>query len=338
MAADGEQQQPTLEMVGALAGVSRATVSRVVNGSAKVAPGAVAAVEAAIAQLDYVPNRAARSLAGRRTNALALVMPEQTERVFADPFFASLIQGAMAHLATTEHTLTLLISSPAQAEKTRRFLLGGNVDGVLVVSHHSGDATFSGLRDRLPVVFAGRPLREDDRDAPTVDVDNVGAARVATEHLIARGRTRIATVAGRQDMPAGIDRLRGFQEAMTAAGLDPTLVEVGDFSPASGADAMRALLARGEPIDGVFAASDRMAAGVYTALRERGLRVPEDVGVVGFDDDYLAESAVPPLTTVRQPNQEFGRAMAEVLLRLVAGEAVDPLTLVPTTLVVRQSS
>ncbi|WP_086518546.1 LacI family DNA-binding transcriptional regulator [Clavibacter michiganensis] len=325
-------------MVGALAGVSRATVSRVVNGSAKVAPGAVAAVEAAIAQLDYVPNRAARSLAGRRTNALALVMPEQTERVFADPFFASLIQGAMAHLATTEHTLTLLISSPAQAEKTRRFLLGGNVDGVLVVSHHSGDATFSGLRDRLPVVFAGRPLREDDRDAPTVDVDNVGAARVATEHLIARGRTRIATVAGRQDMPAGIDRLRGFQEAMTAAGLDPTLVEVGDFSPASGADAMRALLARGEPIDGVFAASDRMAAGVYTALRERGLRVPEDVGVVGFDDDYLAESAVPPLTTVRQPNQEFGRAMAEVLLRLVAGEAVDPLTLVPTTLVVRQSS
>ena len=337
MVADAEQQ-PTLEMVGALAGVSRATVSRVVNGSGKVAPGAVAAVEAAIAQLDYVPNRAARSLAGRRTNALALVMPEQTARVFADPFFASLIQGAMAHLAATDHTLTLLISSPAQAEKTRRFLLGGNVDGVLVVSHHSGDATFSGLRDRLPVVFAGRPLREDDRDAPTVDVDNVGAARVATEHLIARGRTRIATVAGRQDMPAGIDRLRGFQEAMTAAGLDPTLVEVGDFSPASGADAMRALLARGEPIDGVFAASDRMAAGVYTALRERGLRVPEDVGVVGFDDDYLAESAVPPLTTVRQPNQEFGRAMAEVLLRLVAGEAADPLTLVPTTLVVRQSS
>jgi len=338
MAARAEQDPPTLEMVGALAGVSRATVSRVVNGSGKVAPEALAAVEAAIAQLDYVPNRAARSLAGRRTNALALVMPEQTARVFADPFFAALIQGAMTHLAATEYTLTLLISSPAQAAKTRRFLLGGNVDGVLVVSHHSGDATFSGLRDRLPVVFAGRPLREDDRDAPTVDVDNAGAARTATEHLIGRGRTRIASVAGRQDMPAGIDRLRGFREAMTAAGLDPSLVEVGDFSPASGAEAMRALLARGEPIDAVFAASDRMAAGVCAELREHGLRVPEDVAVVGFDDDYLAESAVPPLTTVRQPAHELGRRMAEVLVRLVAGEAVDPLTLLPTTLVVRQSA
>jgi DNA-binding LacI/PurR family transcriptional regulator len=338
VAANAEQHSPTLEMVGALAGVSRATVSRVVNGSGRVAPDVVAAVNSAIAQLNYVPNRAARSLAGHRTNALALVMPEQTARVFADPFFASLIQGAMTYLAATEYTLTLLISSPAQAEKTRRFLLGGNVDGVLVVSHHSGDATFSGLRDRLPVVFAGRPLRQDDREAPTVDVDNVGAARAATEHLIARGRTRIGSVAGRQDMPAGIDRLRGFREAMAAAGLDPTLVAVGDFSPASGSDAMRTLLARGEPIDGVFAASDQMAAGVYAELREHGLRVPEDVAVVGFDDDYFAKSAVPALTTVRQPNQEFGQKMAEVLVRLVAGEDVDPMTLMPTTLVVRQSS
>jgi DNA-binding LacI/PurR family transcriptional regulator len=139
-------------------------------------------------------------------------------------------------------------------------------------------------------------------------------------------------------MPAGIDRLRGFREAMTAAGLDPALVAVGDFSPASGAEAMRELLARGEPIDAVFAASDLIAAGVYAELREHGLRVPEDVAVVGFDDDHLAESAVPPLTTVRQPSHELGRTMAEVLVRLVAGEAVDPLTLLPTTLVVRRSS
>ena len=137
---------PTLEMVAALAGVSRATVSRVVNGSLTVTPDIVEAVNRAIAELNYVPNRAARMLASRRTQAIALIVPESSAKVFADPFFAQLVQGVALHLADTEYTLTMLIESETNSEKTRRYLLGGNVDGALVVSHHTGDHSYAQAR------------------------------------------------------------------------------------------------------------------------------------------------------------------------------------------------
>ena len=329
---------PTLEMVAARAGVSRATVSRVVNGSPKVSPDVAAAVHQAIAALNSVPNRAARSLASRRTQAIALVVPESTARVFNDPFFATLVQGVGLALADTEYTLSMLIESEKAVDKTRRYLLGGNVDGALVVSHHTGDHSYANVSRTLPVVFGGRPLDATESVNYTVDVDNAHGAELAARHLIERGRTHLATIAGPQDMPPGVDRLRGFTTAVRAAGLPADAIEYGDFSPAAGAIAMRRLLEKHPDLDAVFAANDQMAMGAYSAIAEAGRVVGEDISVVGFDDDRYAATAVPPLTTVHQPSLEMGAEMARTLVRLIDGEEVPPTTTLPTSLVVRQST
>jgi LacI family transcriptional regulator len=329
---------PTLEMVAAEAGVSRATVSRVVNGSPKVTAEVTAIVNDAIARLNYVPNRVARSLASRRTDVIALIVPESTSTVFADPFFAPVVRGVARTLSDTDFTLNLLIASEARPQKTRRYLLGGNVDGALVVSHHAEDHSYVGLGSQLPIVFGGRPINPDTFDSYFVDVDNVHSARTATEHLIGLGRRHIATIAGRQDMPAGIDRLTGWRESIEAAGGDPALIEIGDFSQSSGADAMERLLARGTPIDGVFVANDQMAAGAIQVLHARGLAVPGDVAVVGYDDDTFASTLTPPLTTIHQPSADLGATMADLLVRLIAGEQVERRTIIPTRLIRRASA
>jgi LacI family transcriptional regulator len=331
---------PTLEMVAARAGVSRATASRVVNGSPRVTPDVAQAVRAAIEELNYVPNRAARSLASRHTQVIALVIPESTAMVFADPFFASIVQGVAMSLASTEYTLNMMIAVESKPDKTRRYLMGGNVDGALIVSHHSGDHSYAHLEKSLPVVFAGRPLLPDEHGGSYfVGVDDIAGERGAIEHLISRGRRSIAVIAGPQDMPPGLDRLEGWRQAVHGYGLDnAALIEYGDFTPTSGADAMRRLLSRGIPIDAVVAANDQMAVGAYTAIRERGLRIPDDIAVVGFDDNYFGLTATPPLTTVHQPSVELGTAMAEVLVKLIEGEPVEQITILPTSLIVRESS
>lgn len=335
--AGASRGMPTLEMVAELAGVSRATVSRVVNDSPKVTPENARSVQAAIAELNYVPNRAARSLVNRRTQAIALVVPESTAKVFADPFFASVVQGIALFLAETDYTLNMLIASEGRPEKTRRYLLGGNVDGAIVVSHHSGDHSYAHLGQALPIVFGGRPLAEENGSF-YVDVDNVAGAITATEHLLSLGRRHLATIAGPQDMPPGVDRLAGWRQALARAAIDDTLIEFGDFSPASGAAAMRRLLDRGVPIDALFAANDQMAAGAFSVLHERGLRIPGDVAVVGFDDDYFGATATPALTTVHQPAAGLGAMMAEVLVKIIEGVPVRRVTSLPTTLVVRDSA
>jgi DNA-binding LacI/PurR family transcriptional regulator len=331
---------PTLEMVAARAGVSRSTASRVVNGSPRVTADVTQAVQLAIEELNYVPNRAARSLASRRTQVIALVIPESTAMVFADPFFASIVQGVAMFLANTEYTLNMMIAVESKPDKTRRYLMGGNVDGALIVSHHSGDHSYAHLERSLPVVFAGRPLQGDDQGGSYfVGVDDIAGERGAIDHLIERGRKSIAVIAGPQDMPPGLDRLEGWRQAGRRYGMENTdLVEYGDFTPESGAEAMRKLLARGIPIDAVVAANDQMAVGAYTAIRERGLTVPDDIAVVGFDDNYFGLTATPPLTTVHQPSVELGTTMAEVLVKLIQHEPVDRVTILPTSLIVRQSS
>ncbi|NNC12806.1 LacI family DNA-binding transcriptional regulator [Planctomonas sp. JC2975] len=331
-------QAPTLEMVAARAGVSRATVSRVVNGSPKVKPELIDAVNVAIAELNYVPNRAARSLASRRTDSIALVIPESTSRVFTDPFFAAIIQGVAMHLTNTDYTLGIVVASEANPDKTRRYLTGGNIDGALVVSHHSGDHSYARLGRTVPVVFGGRPLHNDDNDSYYVDVDNIEGSLIAARHLVDRGRRHIATIAGPADMPAGFDRELGWRRAMSEANLDPSLIEWGDFSPASGAMAMRRLLARRTPIDAVFAANDQMALGAYTAIAEAGLSIPGDIAVVGYDDDALGSAASPAITTMHQSSTELGAAMADKLVAMIEGKPVEHATILETRLIVRGSS
>ncbi|WP_445818952.1 LacI family DNA-binding transcriptional regulator [Arthrobacter sp. G119Y2] len=324
-------------MVAALAGVSRATVSRVVNGAPSVDPHLARSVEQAVRTLNYVPNRAARTLASRRTYTVTLLVPESTSKVFADPFFATVVEGVARYLNTTDYMLNMVTSSEANPEKTRRYLLGGNVDGVLVVSHHSGDHSWAHLNGSLPLVFAGRPLM-GVADSYFVEVDNEEGAFDATTRLIEDGRRHIATIAGPQDMPPGVDRLAGWRSSLRAAGLDDALVETGDFTVTSGAAAMRRLLDRGKPLDGLFAANDQMAAGAYSVIKERGLRIPEDIAVVGFDDDYYATSLSPALTTIHHPIAALGEKMAELLVELIEGRPAERVHRLPTSLVVRESA
>ena len=337
MSTESPSSAPTLEAVAARAGVSRSTVSRVVNSSPKVTAEVIEAVNAAILELGYVPNRAARSLASRRTFTIALVIPENTAKFFADPYFASVVQGAATYLSTTDYTMTLLIASEADPDKTRHYLQGGNVDGAMILSHHSDDRSYVQLAETLPVVFAGRPMSTDSATNYIVDVDNVGAAVTATEYLIAHGRSRIATIAGPQNMGAGIDRVEGWERALDAAGLTRGPLEVGDFTPAGGAAATVRLLDGGAPFDGIFVASAQMATGALKVLAQRGLKVPADVAITTVDNDYYAQNSTPPLTTIDQPTVEQGAMIAEVLVRLITGAPVERVTIIPTELVERES-
>lgn len=337
MDAASPRSAATIEEVAARAGVSRSTVSRVVNGSTAVSPAALESVRRAIEELSFVPNRAARSLARRQTHAVAFVVPEDTERFFGDPFFAAIVAGVNERVVRSDYVLNVIIASGDPDDKATSYLRSGSVDGAIVASHHTSDAFVARIAAVLPVVYGGRPLRPTPGDR-YVDVDNVGGAERATEHLIGRGCRRLATITGPQSMVAGVDRLDGFDRALTAAGLTACAVEEGDFTEAGGAAAMRRVLARGDAPDGVFVASDLMARGALGVLRGAGLSVPGDVAIVGFDDSTVATSVTPALTTVRQPSREQGSRMAEVLLAMLAGETVPPATVLPTELIVRASA
>jgi DNA-binding LacI/PurR family transcriptional regulator len=338
--------RPTLDEVAARAGVGRGTVSRVVNGSPQVSPRARARVEEAIAELGYVPNRAARALVTQRTDSVALVVSESEERLFGEPFFAGIVRGISSGLADTTLQLWLAMAqSPAERERVEHHLTAQHLDGVLLLSLHDADPLPTLLEERgLPTVLGGRParmLQPGAKPAYFVDVDNAGGARQAVEYLLHRGRRQVGTIAGPQDMAVGVTRLAGYREAVAecAEAVAGDLIEYGDFSEASGAAAMRRLLERRPDLDAVFVASDLMAAGAIRALRERGRRIPDDVAVVGFEDSPIARQTEPPLTTVHQPVEQMGREMARLLVaRINKSEPLDQTyVLLDTHMVPRQS-
>ncbi|MFF7187821.1 LacI family DNA-binding transcriptional regulator [Streptomyces sp. NPDC008222] len=345
--------RPTLEAVAARAGVSRATVSRVVNGGDGVRKPLVERVRRAVEELGYVPNQAARSLVTKRHDAIAVVIAEPETRVFADPFFALQLRGISKELTAHDSQLVLLLTEGrADHARVGRYLAGGHVDGALVFSLHLEDPLPELVRHAgVPTVFGGRPGWGDGTGgAVYVDSDNRGGAREAVRHLVGLGRRRIAHITGALDQTSAVDRLDGFRDVMAEAG--PELIADGDFTPAGGERAMRRLLERCPDLDAVFAANDLSASGALRVLRALGRRVPEDVAVIGFDDMLpVAEQTDPPLTTVRQDIEEMGRLMARLLLRGLdrRGGAPDPgdtsavgerpsAVVLPTTLVRRASA
>ncbi|MFD6323850.1 LacI family DNA-binding transcriptional regulator [Streptomyces sp. NPDC058442] len=312
--------RPTLEEVAVRAGVGRGTVSRVINGSPRVSDATRAAVEAAVAELGYVPNTAARALAANRTDAIALVVPEPETRFFAEPYFSDMLRGVGAALSDTEMQLLLIFAgSDRERQRLADYLAAHRVDGVLLVSVHADDPLPDMLaRLEIPAVISGP--RSAAETLTSVDSDNYGGARQAVEHLLGRGRRRIAHITGRLDVYGAQRRVDGYRDALRDAGheVDDLLVEAGDFSEEGGRHAMAALLGRRPDLDAVFAASDVTAAGARYALREAGRRIPDDVALVGYDDSAIARHMDPPLTSVRQPIEEMGHRMIDLLLAEIA--------------------
>ena len=334
-------ERATLEVVAARAGVSRATASRVLRGAPRVSARTRDAVLRAAQEMAYVPNQAARALATRRADAVAFVVAEVEDRLFSDPFFLPVMRAAQAETMAAGRQLTFVVASTAgQAAQFEQYAAAGHVDAVLLVSLHG----VSSLPRRLeaagvPTVLAGRPLSGAD-ELSWVDVDNAGGAAQAARLLIERGCRHPVTVAGPSDMSAGRDRLAGFRDALAAAGatLSDDDVAIADFT-AGGAEAAMALLVGRRPeLDAVFVASDLMARGALRALRSAGRSVPDDVAVVGFDDSPEAALSRPSLTSIRQPLDELGRAMARLASARIDERDTARHLVLPTDVVRRESA
>lgn len=331
------RRRPTIDDVAEAAGVSRGTVSRVLNGGRWVSQDAKAAVDAAIRKTGYRVNPHARSLATNRTGSVAFLLTEDHQLLFEDPNFSMLLTGAAQALAERQLSLVLIMAgSAAEQERALAYIEAGHVDGVLLVSAHSGQRLISDIVDsKVPAIACGIPLGFQKR-LGYVAADDLEGAREMVAHLRSLGRERIATVAGPADTPGGVTRLEGYRLELGEA-FDERLVRHGDYGRASGEAAMRELLAADPAIDAVFVANDRMAAGAIDALHAAGKRVPEDVAVGGFDDSSIALGTEPALTTMRQPFERISAEMVRLLLQVIEGERPAAITL-PTELVVRDSA
>lgn len=327
-----------MEDVATLAGVSRGTVSRVLNGAGHVSPASLEAVREAMRQTGYVVNQNARSLVTRKSGAVAFVLSEPPDRLFEDPVLGGLLRQCTQLLGAQGRSLMLMLAgTPEERERVLVFARAGHVDGVLLVSMHDGDPLAADLQGTgVPVVVCGRPPA-DGPAMPYVAADDRGGARLMTQYLLDQGARRLATVAGPGDTAGGVERLAGFRDVLGGRAAGAVVVRAAQYSIEAGRLAMAALLADCPELDAVFVASDLLAVGALQALAAAGRRVPEDVLVGGFDDSAIASATTPPLTTIRQPLAQVAVEMVEVLLQVVAGRTASSRVL-PTTLIRRESA
>ena len=341
------ERLPTLEDVARVAGVSRATVSRVINGIRNVDPQLHEVVWNAVGETGYVPNRLARSLVTRRTGTVALVVSDSEShdddpfmgRFFADPYFGRVVGGLMSVLRQAGVQLALqMVGTEEQRTRLVGDLRHGQADGVIVLSLPAHDPLPRMLTDAgVPAVMIGRPAEPVPIDY--VDLANDTGASLAADHLVGRGGQLIGMISGPVDVPASNDRISGFRRSMARRGHGWIPLASGNFTQDSGYSAMRALLADHPTLDAVFVANDLMALGALTALREAGRRVPDDVAVVGFDDSSAALAANPPLTTVRHPLEDMAAESARLLLSRVEDRTMRVSSVIyEPTLVIRESA
>ncbi len=330
-------KRPTINDIAKRAGLSKASVSRALNGKQDVDPETRKRVLKLAAQIGYVPSASARALSNGRSNCLGLLVPTLTW-----PWILEVLRGVAEEIERSGYSLILYTTSGGE-DSEREFMSqvvpAGAVDGLaLVIPLGMLEYIERLAKGGLPVVVV------DDRghypDLPTVATTNIEGGRSATRHLIDNGRRRIAMLNGPHDFGCNRDRLAGYKSALQKAGLqfDPRLVVDSDFKETGGASAMTALLAADPDLDGVFVANDVMAFGAMRALRNAGRRVPDDVAVVGFDDIPASAMTHPPLSTVRQPLYEMGRTAASMVMAAVRGESITKRIELPTSLVVRESS
>lgn len=328
----------TLEDIGRLAGVSRSTVSRVINNQSGVSPDARERVEEIIRRTGFTPNAAARSLVSGRSGVIGLVIPSRVHSVFEDPYFSRLIQAISAASNRAHKTLSLFLfqNEEEEVELYPRVVTAGFLDGLIITATRMADPLLARMAvGEIPIVMVGRP---DINGISYVDVDNRGGARRVATHLAGLGYQRIGLLGAPVSTTAGLDRLSGFVEGLAIGGmpLHPNLRVDGDFSENGGYAAMRQLIP--EQPDAVFVASDTMATGAIRAIQDEGLQVPQDIAIVGFDGLPASETSVPALTTVRQPVAQTGARSVQMLNDLVNGVATAPVAeVMPVELVIRES-
>ncbi len=326
----------TLDDLARLTGYSRATVSRVINGG-PVSEQTRDKVLAVLETTDYRPNVAARSLASGRTGVMGIVMHVAAQLTFSDAYFAGLLTGISEQLSDQSLGMMLWLGNRSGEETLDQIVGMGMLDGVIVTADTKADPLVDGLRESgMPVVLIGH--RREDSDASYVDIDNEGSAERATNHLLSLGRRRIGHITGRRGTVSGDDRVLGYQTALRKAGLDPEgLIVDGDYTPETGYTAAVALI--NQDVDAIFCGSDHTATGALAAIRDAGLRVPDDIAIMGFDDLDFAATTDPPLSTVRQDIGEQGHEAARTLIHLAANPDMGPRRiLLPTEIVVRQST
>lgn len=330
----------TLEDIAELAGVSRSTVSRVVNEQPNVRANVRKRVLEVIENTGYRPNVAARTLASQRSWTIGLILPLSVSFFFTDPYYPHLTKGIAQTCNQYDYTLALfLVNSKEDEEKMfPRVSRRGLLDGVIVQSGHHGDQGIIGrLVDvEMPFVVVGRPFRSDN--VSYIDIDNVNAAYNAVAHLVRLGYQRIGTITGPGASTVGVDRKEGYQKALIERGreVDESLIVEGDFTEVGGYYAMQRLLTA-RP-NAVFAASDIMAIGAMRAVRDAGLHIPEDIAFVGFDDLPIATLSDTQLTTIRQPVVSFGAKAVDVLIDLIENGIYPPRHIImDTELVIRHS-
>lgn len=330
----GQTSTVTLQQVAERAGVSPSTVSRILNGTAVVSPAKQAAVQAAIQELGFRPNPVARGLAGGKTFSVGVVT-----QTISSPFYGEAMYGIEGVLDAAGYA-SLFVSGNWREDDERKAietLLSRRVDGLIVFAGRLSDAALKRYAADVPLVLVGR--RSPGRQFLSIGFDNRLGAHLAAEHLLSLGHRQIAFITGAHQHADALERRAGFEEALQAAGLklDPDLVAEGAYTEPSGQQAAQALLARGKPFTALFASNDQMAIGAALALHRAGLRVPQDVSLIGFDDVAVAEFSIPPLTTVRQSVGEIGAQAATAMLDLLA-DRPPRVTLTPPRLVVREST
>ncbi len=320
------------------AGVSKATVSRVLNGDERVHPDRTAAVMAAAEGLGYRPNRAARALSTGRTGMVAIVIDDDPTAL-SDPFWGVLLAGiSRVFLANDLHSLLMVTHLDSPDGAIAHYLEGGEVDGAIFLQVHK-DAVINKVNSQgLPVLMVGRPI-EGESDISYVDTDNVGGGFQATQYLFDRGCKNVATLTGDLEASAGFDRLSGYRKAHEVAGIEVNedLIARANWSFESAKLMTLRLLAKNPDIDGIFAANDIMAIAAIAAIQERGRRVPDDISVIGFDDSLLSQTHRPAITTVRQDIIGLGVAAAESMIALLQGQDVEPQVL-QTEIMIRETA
>jgi LacI family transcriptional regulator len=344
-------ERVTIRELARLSGVSVGTVSRALNGYPDVGEATRERVLALAQELDYTPDSAARRLVTRRSHVVGVILDTgEGHPDLGHPFFHEVLIGVKEQLGAEGYDLLLFASEhPGGGFGAHSYLKRcrhHGVDGVVLMGINADDPEVERLaRSSLPCVSVD--VEVAGRGTAWVISDSGEGAKLAVEHLVSLGHRRIATIAGMMDTNPGRERLRGFQRAMAATGLDydDELVAYGDFYYESGVAAMERLLSEPDPPTAVFAASDMMALGAMRAIHAAGLSVPGDVSVVGFDDIPMAAMAHPPLTTVRQDKVGLGTRAAQTLLERIAaadaeanGEVTATRVTLPVSLVTREST